>query len=136
MPLILPAPAPARRRRRGRGTGCVGSVRRIRVVPTTDGELADLLGSAHAVVSITESIAIDALTVFVTAPDGTTPDPATVARLASLPCIVVAAGRPPGDTPAIADVVEDADVASVDDVLTVIDATPIAATALALLLRG
>ena len=77
----------------------------------------------------------DGPVVVVIAPDGIAIDDTAVARLGSLPCVVVAVDRPPGDAPAAADVVVEPDIATIDDVLAVIDANPIAATALALLLR-
>jgi hypothetical protein len=73
--------------------------------------------------------------VVVTAPDGTVPDEGVVERLTSLPCIVVATGRDPGDRHPLADATEEEDVASLDDILRVVERNPVAATSLALCLR-
>jgi hypothetical protein len=73
--------------------------------------------------------------VVVTTPDGTTLDDDTVDRLAALPCIVVAMERSPGDQPPLADATEEDGVASVDDILRVVELNPVAATSLALCLR-
>jgi enoyl-CoA hydratase/carnithine racemase len=74
--------------------------------------------------------------VVVTAPDDTSIDHGVAEHLASLPCIVIAIDRSPEDTPSFADVVPEAGVASLDDILGIIDRNPVAASALALLLRG
>ena len=73
--------------------------------------------------------------VVVTTPDDSVPEAGVVDRLISLPCIVVAVGRRPGDQPPLADVTEEEGVASVDDVVRVVEGNPVAATALALCLR-
>lgn len=73
--------------------------------------------------------------VVVTTPDDSVPDAGVVDRLTSLPCIVVAIERSSGDRPPLADVTEEDGVASVDDILRVVDRNPVAATALALCLR-
>ncbi len=72
----------------------------------------------------------------VTEGDTSVPDDAAIERLSSLPCVIVAVGRAVGDRPEVADVVVEPEVATVDDVLTVVESNPIAATSLALLLRG
>jgi hypothetical protein len=80
--------------------------------------------------------------VVVVSPDGTDADPTADAdqaladRLAALPCVVVAIDRPPGRRPLLADLVPEAGVATVDDVLRTVERNPVAATASALLLRG
>jgi enoyl-CoA hydratase/carnithine racemase len=73
--------------------------------------------------------------VVLTSPDGTVADAAVLDRLASLPCVIVAIDRPPGEAPLLADVVPEDGVASVDDLVLVVTAHPVAATSLALLLR-
>jgi hypothetical protein len=79
--------------------------------------------------------------VVVTEADGSTadPDPAiattTSARLSSIPCIVLALGRAPDNVPSLADAAPEEGVATLDDLLSVIDRNPVAATSLALLLR-
>jgi hypothetical protein len=56
-------------------------------------------------------------------------------RLASLPCVVVAAEPAPPDTLVLADVAPEPGVAAVDDLIAAIEARPLAATTLALCLR-
>jgi enoyl-CoA hydratase/isomerase-like protein len=73
--------------------------------------------------------------VVVTAPDGTVTGGDVTARLSSLPCVVIAVDRPPGEVPPLADAVVDEGVASLDDLLKVLQANPVAATSLAMLLR-
>ena len=73
--------------------------------------------------------------VVITTPDGSTPDPDVADRLAALPCIVVATGRSSGERPPLADATEEDGVASVDDILGVVERNPVAATSLALCLR-
>jgi enoyl-CoA hydratase len=73
--------------------------------------------------------------VVVTTADGSDPDAAVVDRLAALPCIVIAMARRPGDRPPLADATEEEGVASVDDILRVVERNPVAATSLALCLR-
>jgi enoyl-CoA hydratase/carnithine racemase len=73
--------------------------------------------------------------VVVSTPDGSAPEAGVIDRLASLPCIVVAVARSPGDRPPLADATEEEGVASVDDILGVVERNPVAATALALCLR-
>jgi len=74
-----------------------------------------------------------------TTSDGTVPDPdpdpGVCDRLSSLPCIVVAVDRSAGDAPALADVAPEGGVASVEDIVHVVERNPVAATALVLLLR-
>jgi len=93
--------------------------------------LIDAFVPGHALVVITspDDATTDAIA------EGRTPLE-TIDRLASLPCIVIAVSRPPDDTPPLADLVIDPAVASLDDVLVMIGRNPLAATALALLLRG
>jgi enoyl-CoA hydratase/carnithine racemase len=80
----------------------------------------------------------DGALVLVLEPDGSgaAEDRRTVARLASLPCIVVAVERGAGEQPAAADLVVEPDVAPLDHVFATVERNPLAATALALLLRG
>jgi hypothetical protein len=74
--------------------------------------------------------------VVLASPSGTAaPDDETAAHLSSLPCVVIAVDRDPGRTPPWADLAPEAGVASVDDILGVVRANPVAATSLALLLR-
>jgi enoyl-CoA hydratase/carnithine racemase len=73
--------------------------------------------------------------VVVTAADSSVPDAGVVDRLTSLPCIVVAIGRRPGERPPLADVAEEEGVATLDDIVRVVERNPVAATALALCLR-
>jgi hypothetical protein len=73
--------------------------------------------------------------VVVTSPDGSTPEADVIDRLAALPCIVVGVGRHTGDRPPLADATEEDGVASVDDILAVVERNPVAATSLALCLR-
>ena len=55
--------------------------------------------------------------------------------MASIPCVVIATARPDGGVSPLADVAPEAGVASLDDLVAGVGADPIAATALALLLR-
>lgn len=73
--------------------------------------------------------------VVLTAPDGTVPEGAVVEHLSSIPCVVVAIDRAPGESPLLADVAPEEPVASVDDILRAVTANPVAAVSLALLLR-
>jgi hypothetical protein len=73
--------------------------------------------------------------VVLTSPDGSLADAACVDRLSSIPCLVIAIDRTTGEVPIMADVAPEDGVASVDDILGVVEANPVAATALALLLR-
>ncbi len=70
-----------------------------------------------------------------TTSDGGTVDPAAMERLASLPCIVIAVDRSADDVPLLADVTAEAGVATVDDIVAVVERNPVAATALVLCLR-
>jgi enoyl-CoA hydratase/carnithine racemase len=56
-------------------------------------------------------------------------------RLASLPCVIVAVDRPAGEAPTLADVAPELGVASVDDIVAVVEKNPGAATSLVLCLR-
>jgi len=91
---------------------------------------------------LTSPFAVDTIderggSVLVVAPGGTPPGPAALARLASLPCVVVAVDRSRDDKPPThADLVVEPEVATIDAVLAGVEANPQAATALALLLRG
>jgi hypothetical protein len=89
------------------------------------GGLADAFAAGEALVIVTSPAAVPPV-------DGA----ALAARLAPLPVIVLAIDRPPGDRPPIADSVIEPAVATLADILDVIDHHPVAATALALLLRG
>ena len=71
----------------------------------------------------------------VTTPDDSVPDAGVVDRLTSLPCVVVAIERRPGDRPPLADLTAEVGVASLDDILGVVEHNPVAATALVLCLR-
>ncbi len=73
--------------------------------------------------------------VVITTPDDSLADRGVVDRLASLPCVVVAVGRPSGDRPPLADATAEEGVASVDDILGAVEHNPVAATSLALCLR-
>lgn len=66
--------------------------------------------------------------------DGWVPEAAVVERLSSLPCIVIAAGGAAASHP-LADTVAEPGVASVDDVLRVVERNPVAATTLVLCMR-
>lgn len=70
-----------------------------------------------------------------TSPDGSPAEAAGVERLSSIPCVVIALDRDAAEVPPMADVAPEAGVATVDDILRVVEANPVAATALALLLR-
>ena len=73
--------------------------------------------------------------VVVTTPDNSAGEAGAVDRLTSMPCIVIAIDRSPGDRPPLADVTVEEGVASVDDLLRVVERNPVAATSLALCLR-
>jgi hypothetical protein len=73
--------------------------------------------------------------VIVASPDGSA-GPKSGISLASLPCIVIAVDRPDTANPTWADLIPEAPVASVDDLLGAIERHPVAATSLALLLRS
>jgi hypothetical protein len=103
----------------------------IRVLHTSDGELAALAASPFAAESLWDAGGM----VVVTEPDGSGADTATAAHLSSIPCLVIAVGRTPEDVPALADVAPEEGVATVEDLLAVIERNPVAATSLALLLR-
>jgi hypothetical protein len=74
--------------------------------------------------------------VVLASPDGSVTDSGVLELLSSLPCLVVAVDRTPADAPVFADVAPEDGVASIDDILEVATANPVAATSLALLLRG
>jgi enoyl-CoA hydratase/carnithine racemase len=76
----------------------------------------------------------DGLLVLTTS-DGWVVDPAVMERLASLPCIVIAVDRSADEVPLLADVTAEAGVASVDDIVAVVERNPVAATTLVLCLR-
>jgi enoyl-CoA hydratase/carnithine racemase len=105
--------------------------RSIRVLTTTDGELAELVCSPFAAELLSDP---DGLVV-VTTPDGSGSTDGAVDRLASLPCIVVADDRSTGARPLLADLTTEDGVASVDDIVRVAERNPVAATALVLCLR-
>ena len=69
-------------------------------------------------------------------PDGSSIGDDALGGLASLPCVVVGDGYDQRTPPAHVDVVVDRAVAGLDDILATVEANPIAATTLALLLRG
>jgi hypothetical protein len=63
------------------------------------------------------------------------PEPDSATRLASFPCIVIAVDRALGQVPPLADVATETGVASVEDILSVVQQNPVAATSLVLCLR-
>jgi enoyl-CoA hydratase/carnithine racemase len=73
--------------------------------------------------------------VVLTSADGTVLDPVGMERLSSMPCVVVAADRPAEEAPPWADVAAEDGVASVDDVVGVVERNPVAATSFVLCLR-
>jgi enoyl-CoA hydratase/carnithine racemase len=73
--------------------------------------------------------------VVLTSPDGTSPDAGAVERLASFPCVVLALDRPAGDAPPLSDATIEDGVATVDDILAMVEHNPVAATSLVLCLR-
>lgn len=99
----------------------------------SDGELGDLLRSPLAIENLRDPRDV---VVVLSTPDGRRPSPEAVATLADLPCIVIGDGHDPNNPPEWLDAVLEPPVASVDDMLAVIDASPIASVTLALLLRG
>ena len=106
--------------------------RGIRVLSTSDGELAALVCSPFAAETLSDP---DGLVV-VTTPDGSVPDRGVVDRLASLPCIVVAVARRPGDRPPLADATDGGGRGSRSTTSCgAVEHNPVAATALALCLR-
>ena len=105
--------------------------RTIRVLSTSDGELAALVCSPFAAETLSDPGGV----VVVTTPDGSVPEAGAVERLSSLPCIVVGVGRGTGDRPPLADTTDEDGVASVDDIVRVVERNPVAATALVLCLR-
>jgi hypothetical protein len=70
-----------------------------------------------------------------TSADGSSLEPETLERLASLACIVVAEDRPAEGAPPWADVAAEDGVASVEDIVDAVARHPVAATALVLCLR-
>lgn len=100
---------------------------------TTDGELGCLLDSPFAAEELFDPGGV----VVASAPDGEVVREACLPRLRTLPCVVVGVGRGPVDRQAPwCDLVEEPGVGGLDDVCAVVEANPLAATALALLLRG
>jgi enoyl-CoA hydratase len=93
--------------------------------------LATLIGSPFAAESLSDPEGV----VVLTSADGSAPEPGLLDRLSSLPCVVVAVDRQAGDAPAWADVAPEAGVASLDDILAVVERNPVAATSLVLCLR-
>jgi hypothetical protein len=73
--------------------------------------------------------------VVLTRADGGALDGGALARLSSLPCIVIADGRAPEAAPPWSDVAVEDGVASVDDLLGVVSRNPVAATTFVLCLR-
>src|ERR1700722_13267524 len=63
--------------------------RGIRILHTSDGELAALVCSPFAAESLSDPAGL----VVVTTPDGAVPDAEVIDRLTSLPCIVIAVDR-------------------------------------------
>jgi hypothetical protein len=73
--------------------------------------------------------------IVLTSADGTSAESSVADRLSSLPCIVVAVDRSAGDAPVLVDVAPEDGVASVDDIVAVVEQNPIAAITLVLCLR-
>ena len=73
--------------------------------------------------------------IVLTSADGTSAESSVADRLSSLPCIVVAVDRSAGDAPVLVDVAPEDGVASVDDIVAVVERNPIAAITLVLCLR-
>jgi enoyl-CoA hydratase/carnithine racemase len=73
--------------------------------------------------------------VVLTTADGSGLGPPEIARLSSMPCVVMAVDRQAEAAPPWADVAAEDGVAAVDDVLGVVERNPVAATALVLCLR-
>jgi hypothetical protein len=73
--------------------------------------------------------------VVLTSADGSVAAPGVLDRLSSLPCVVITVDRPDGEAPELADVAPEAGVASLDDLLAVVEKNPAAATTLVLCLR-
>jgi hypothetical protein len=105
--------------------------RAIRVLQTSDSALAALVSSPFAAESLSDPGGV----VVLTSPDGSTPDAASVDRLSSIPCLVIAVDRASAEAPLLADLAPEEGVATVDDILRVVETNPVAATSLALLLR-
>jgi enoyl-CoA hydratase/carnithine racemase len=76
------------------------------------------------------------LTVVVATADGTRLPPEAAAALGSIPCVVLGLGHDPAAPPEHVDLVVEAGVATIDDVLATAARNPIATATLALLLRG
>ena len=132
MALIVPPHRRSPRRASTDATDRAGSLGVIEVRHVTDAELRDLL--SHP--SVADEVTHEGGSVLVVAPGGEPPGTGHRARLASLPCIVVAVDRDPGaPPPAHADLVVEAPLDAVDAVLDQVAANPLAATALTLLLR-
>jgi hypothetical protein len=102
------------------------------VLHLSDGELGALVLSPFAAESLTDPGGL----VVLLSPDRTVAGADVVDRLSSIPCVIVAVNRPPGEAPPTADTAPEEGVASVDDILGTVERCPIAATALALLLRS
>src|SRR5882672_3133710 len=95
-------------------------------------ELLDRLRSPLGDEDLTGLVLVDCRTSG--AAPGPTPGPAEVERLAAIPAVIAGHGRPgPGWLPALDVLLDDADTAALSSAF---DRNPIAATALALLLRG
>jgi enoyl-CoA hydratase len=105
--------------------------RGIRVLTTTDGELAELVRSPFAAELLSDPNGL----VVVTTPDGSMADEEVVAGLASFPCIVVGTDRSADATAPMTDLTADETVASADDIVRVVERNPVAATSLILCLR-
>lgn len=105
----------------------------IRTLEVSDAELGELLCSPLAAHELSDPRDV---VVIVTSPDGSALDPHAVGTLAALPCVVIGDGHDPRDPPDWVDALVEAPVNGVEKVLAVVDANPIAAVSLALLLRG
>jgi hypothetical protein len=73
--------------------------------------------------------------VVLTKPDGADLDLRVADVLSSLPCIVIAIERPPGQAPHLADLSVEDGIATVDEIVRAVERNPIAATSLVLCLR-
>ena len=96
----------------------------------TDAELDEFLCDPLREDERTEPLA------FVVTADGSEVSAEARARLASLPCVVIGDGHDPDRPPAHVDVVAEAGVAGVGELLATVASAPTAATSLALLLRA
>lgn len=73
--------------------------------------------------------------VVLTKSDGAPPDIEATDLLTSLPCVVIAIDRLPGQAPDLADLSTEEGIATVDDIVSAVERNPVAATSLVLCLR-